>query len=129
MAKRLKYYIWRVSDGYYLKTVYPLGMTNVKSERLVYTNKKKANKFQNTITFGQLLGVGITILGAIIIFVVMVNVRLSNLENNQTGLKDSYREFNNKLDKFIDVYNSKTDKFTTDLNDIKILLHDKVDKK
>ena len=89
----------------------------------------KANKFQNTITFGQLLGVGITILGAIIIFVVMVNVRLSNLENNQTGLKDSYREFNNKLDKFIDVYNSKTDKFTTDLNDIKILLHDKVDKK
>ena len=50
MAKRLKYYIWRVSDGYYLKTVYPLGMTNVKSERLVYTNKKKATIVADELT-------------------------------------------------------------------------------
>lgn len=87
------------------------------------------DKLKTTITLGQLLGVGITILGAIIIFVVMVNVRLSNLENNQASLKDSYKDFGVKMDKFIDAQTGKFDKFTETLNEIKVMLQNKVDKK
>jgi flagellar biosynthesis/type III secretory pathway M-ring protein FliF/YscJ len=90
---------------------------------------RKTNKFQNTITLGQLIGVGFSIIGSIVVFVIMVNVRLSNLENNQSALKEQYNDFGAKMDKFIDKQTEKFDKFTNDLNDIKVLLHDKVDKK
>lgn len=89
----------------------------------------KSNGLKSTITFGQLLGVGFSILGAIIIFVVMVNVRLAKLENNQASLKDSYNDFGVKMEKFIEAQTDKFDKFTESLNDIKIMLQNKVDKK
>lgn len=81
--------------------------------------------FKREITFGQLLAVGVTVVGAILGFWINTNVRLSALEinkstqdNNFIETKAAFRDINNKLDKINDGQ-----------NEIKVTLQNKQDRK
>ena len=78
----------------------------------------KIKKWQSGVTFGELLAVAVVVIGACLMFWKSTDVRLSALEIRMQTKEQSDANISNKLDKLQD-----------GINDVKISLQNKQDRK
>lgn len=76
------------------------------------------------VTLGEVLAMGILILGTILSFWISVNVRLSALEINKQAQADNWTDAKASFEKI----NNKLDKQQDGINDIKISVERKQDR-
>jgi hypothetical protein len=81
-------------------------------------NNDKISFVRRTITIGELAAVAITVTTFILTFWISTSTRLSILENQMKDRKDNDQSVSTKIDKLTD-----------NVNDIKIILQNKQDKK
>jgi hypothetical protein len=73
---------------------------------------------RKSITFGELIAVAVVIIGAVLMFWKTTDVRLSALEIRMNGTEQTNKQVIDKLDKVQD-----------GINDVRLTLKDKVDRK